>query len=349
MSWNPYENLPAAASFSLTSSDLKEGEKLAMPQVSGIFGAGGQDVSPQDSGVLGQVPLRQGDHDAAGAGFSDGKADVAADRHGVPDPAVLSEALVVRAGRHDDVGAEAPRLEAPLRVPAPEAIDRRCGQQVHHGGVEERPGRHVKIGHGVPVVQASHVRPVLLGRGARGPLTGLGFLQGHVPIERPRESPLQITVPGGHYGPVRKGNPDRGHRRRGLWRLGVGGPEVEEVSPLPGVLGPSDLPRGAVHDGELPVPQQAPTGNLGGVQLLAHHGLDRIAPQRRDGANLAQPGSSSDRRDAELNCGGRGLAAKGASGNRHASTAERLRGHCWPRPLAGGRHARTCGPRVAKP
>ena len=47
MSWNPYDNLPPAASFSLTSSDLKEGEKLAMPQVSGIFGAGGEDLSPQ--------------------------------------------------------------------------------------------------------------------------------------------------------------------------------------------------------------------------------------------------------------------------------------------------------------
>src|SRR5712671_7069741 len=47
MSWNPYENLPPAASFSLTSSDLREGEKLAMPQVSGIFDAGGQDISPQ--------------------------------------------------------------------------------------------------------------------------------------------------------------------------------------------------------------------------------------------------------------------------------------------------------------
>src|SRR5881409_2431501 len=50
MSWNPYENyanLPPAESFSLTSSDLREGEKLAMPQVSGVFGAGGEDVSPQ--------------------------------------------------------------------------------------------------------------------------------------------------------------------------------------------------------------------------------------------------------------------------------------------------------------
>src|SRR5262245_47508232 len=47
MSWDPYDNLPAAALFSLTSSDLREGEKLALPQVSGIFGAGGKDVSPQ--------------------------------------------------------------------------------------------------------------------------------------------------------------------------------------------------------------------------------------------------------------------------------------------------------------
>jgi Raf kinase inhibitor-like YbhB/YbcL family protein len=47
MSWNPYENLPPAASFSLTSNDLGEGEDLAMPQVSGIFGAGGEDTSPQ--------------------------------------------------------------------------------------------------------------------------------------------------------------------------------------------------------------------------------------------------------------------------------------------------------------
>ena len=47
MSWNPYEILPPAASFSLTSTDLREGEKLAMPQVSGIFGAGGEDVSPE--------------------------------------------------------------------------------------------------------------------------------------------------------------------------------------------------------------------------------------------------------------------------------------------------------------
>ena len=43
----PYEFLPEVPSFSLTSSDVDEGKKLAMPQVSGIFGAGGEDRSPE--------------------------------------------------------------------------------------------------------------------------------------------------------------------------------------------------------------------------------------------------------------------------------------------------------------
>jgi Raf kinase inhibitor-like YbhB/YbcL family protein len=47
MTYNPYDLLPPAATFTLTSADLKAGDKLLMPQVSGIFGAGGEDVSPQ--------------------------------------------------------------------------------------------------------------------------------------------------------------------------------------------------------------------------------------------------------------------------------------------------------------
>lgn len=47
MSRNPYEDLPALASFRLTSTDVTDGQPLALAQVSGMMGAGGSDTSPQ--------------------------------------------------------------------------------------------------------------------------------------------------------------------------------------------------------------------------------------------------------------------------------------------------------------
>lgn len=44
---DPYQALPTLPSFSLASTSLSNGQSLATPQVSGIMGAGGQDVSPQ--------------------------------------------------------------------------------------------------------------------------------------------------------------------------------------------------------------------------------------------------------------------------------------------------------------
>ena len=47
MTWYPYDELPDAPALTVTSTDVKDGEKLPMRHVSGIFGAGGEDVSPQ--------------------------------------------------------------------------------------------------------------------------------------------------------------------------------------------------------------------------------------------------------------------------------------------------------------
>jgi Raf kinase inhibitor-like YbhB/YbcL family protein len=47
MTDSPYDRLPKVPAFQVTSTDVSDGEKLGNPQVSGIFGAGGQDVSPQ--------------------------------------------------------------------------------------------------------------------------------------------------------------------------------------------------------------------------------------------------------------------------------------------------------------
>lgn len=47
MSHNPYDLLPEAPAFTLTSTSVTEGGRLATPQVSGVFGAGGEDRLPQ--------------------------------------------------------------------------------------------------------------------------------------------------------------------------------------------------------------------------------------------------------------------------------------------------------------
>ncbi|CAN5303110.1 YbhB/YbcL family Raf kinase inhibitor-like protein [soil metagenome] len=45
--YNPYDFLPKLPSFTLTSESITDGQPLAKAQVSGLMGAGGEDVSPQ--------------------------------------------------------------------------------------------------------------------------------------------------------------------------------------------------------------------------------------------------------------------------------------------------------------
>ncbi len=45
--YNPYDFLPELPGFTLRSTDIEDGEPLKRAQVSGIMGAGGEDLSPQ--------------------------------------------------------------------------------------------------------------------------------------------------------------------------------------------------------------------------------------------------------------------------------------------------------------
>jgi Raf kinase inhibitor-like YbhB/YbcL family protein len=44
---SPYDFLPPVPSFTVTSTDVRDGDVLPMSCVSGVMGAGGEDVSPQ--------------------------------------------------------------------------------------------------------------------------------------------------------------------------------------------------------------------------------------------------------------------------------------------------------------
>src|ERR671939_1952865 len=44
---NPYDFLPQVPGFTVASTDLTDGERMPMPHVSGVMGAGGEDCSPQ--------------------------------------------------------------------------------------------------------------------------------------------------------------------------------------------------------------------------------------------------------------------------------------------------------------
>jgi Raf kinase inhibitor-like YbhB/YbcL family protein len=46
-SCTPYDHLPKVASFTVTSNDVHDGQQMPKAQLSGIFGAGGSDTSPQ--------------------------------------------------------------------------------------------------------------------------------------------------------------------------------------------------------------------------------------------------------------------------------------------------------------
>jgi hypothetical protein len=43
----PYDTISQVPSFTVTITDVADGEELPTPHVSGIFGAGGSDTSPQ--------------------------------------------------------------------------------------------------------------------------------------------------------------------------------------------------------------------------------------------------------------------------------------------------------------
>src|SRR5260370_10734432 len=117
-------------------------------------------------------------------------------------------------------------------------------------------------------------------------MAGLGRIKCHLTVERLGEDLVDVTLVIGGYGAVRQGNSDRRHVRADARGLAEGSPEVEEIRPFSGVFGGRNLRIGAVHDRVGTISEQSAFRNLGGIQLLSHHGLDRVSPNRNHRAKV---------------------------------------------------------------
>jgi hypothetical protein len=99
---SPYDQIAEVPAFEVTSTDVTDGGTLPTPQVSGIFGAGGEDVSPQLSWT--GFPLRDEEfrHHRVRPHGTDRKRILALGRHGC--------------SRFDDVGPERSRRARTARA-----------------------------------------------------------------------------------------------------------------------------------------------------------------------------------------------------------------------------------------
>src|SRR6266516_2149560 len=106
--WKEHERFPA----------LFDPDRVSLPN-SPAMKHGGIDTNidlivlgrcPQNTGIMGQVCLRQRRHHTAGARACDTEANLIADGERVANPCVLNEVLHAAGGLHDDVGTELKRV-----------------------------------------------------------------------------------------------------------------------------------------------------------------------------------------------------------------------------------------------
>jgi len=106
--WKEHERFPA----------LFDPDRVSLPN-SPALKHGGIDTNidlivpgrcPQNTGIMGQVCLRQRRHHTAGARACDTEANLIADGERVANPGVLNEVLHAAGGLHDDVWAKAAHL-----------------------------------------------------------------------------------------------------------------------------------------------------------------------------------------------------------------------------------------------
>src|SRR2546427_8682569 len=137
---------------------------------------------------------------------------------------MLNEVFHAAGGLRDDIRPESPDLETPRWIQLAEPVDSGRGQQMDDGTVEECALRQIEVGDRVPVIEAVHIRPVLLGFGRPGigkrgltylTMAALGCIERHLTVQRPREDLVEVALLAGDYRAIRQGDVDWRQLRAG--------------------------------------------------------------------------------------------------------------------------------------
>src|SRR3989440_5792870 len=193
---------------------------------------------PQNTGITGQVSLRQRRHHTAGARTCDTEANLIADGERVANPGVLNEVLYVAGGLHDDVWAKAAHLESPWWIQFPQPVKGGRCQQMDGSTVEEGAFWQSKVGDSLAEVESFHIRPVLFsirrpGIGRRRLnnlfLAAFGCIQGHLAVKRLGENLVDIALFIGEYRTIRQRDPHSRQRHTGVGGDDKSSAEVEQM------------------------------------------------------------------------------------------------------------------------
>src|SRR5271163_2786134 len=162
---------------------------------------------------------------------------------------------------------------------------------MHDGTVEKSPIGQAEVGDRVPVLEAFDICPVFFRRG-RSQIGSCGFtcflmnvhgcIKCHLTLEHLREGLVGVELLAVDDGAIRQGDADRWRLHTGFWVVSQRGAKVEQLRPLPRVLGRCNFSIGGVDERVGAISQNAAFGDLGSIQLFSHHGLDWVPPERND-------------------------------------------------------------------
>src|ERR1700733_13486835 len=109
-----------------------------------------------------------------------------------------------------------------------------------------------------------------------------GCIKCHLTLEYLREGPVEVGLLAVDDGAIRQGDADGWRLRTGFWVVSQRGAKVEQLRPLPRVLGGCHFAIGGVDERVGAISQKAAFGDLCSIQLFSHHGLDWVPPERND-------------------------------------------------------------------